>query len=126
VAVTKAIVNRTSAANVERVREQVVDILHHGHSVTGDQLAVTQPMLLGYGDSSDSTRSTSATHSRNSSEGSTPPYAVINVDNTAFTQEVTDNRCVDGRPPAMTMAHPIGGVASPQTLGMTSPQVEVV
>jgi len=98
VAVTKAIANRTSTAQVERVRDQVADILQHGHPVSGDQLAATQPMLQGYGDSSDSTRSTSASHSRNSSEGSTPPYAVINVDNTAFTEEVGDKRELEGRP----------------------------
>ena len=32
----------------------------------------------GYLDSGDSSRSTTATHSRTSSEGVTPPYAVVN------------------------------------------------
>jgi len=35
-------------------------------------------MLGGYLDSGDSSRSTTATHSRTSSEGVTPPYAVVN------------------------------------------------
>lgn len=89
VAVIKAIANRTSTANVEKVCDNVRDILHTGQQDNGDQLAVTQPMLLGYGDSSDSSRSTTATHSRNSSEGSAViNYSVINVHNSAFTKEV--------------------------------------
>jgi hypothetical protein len=97
VAVIKAIANKTSPENVEKVCDNVRDILHPGQ-VNGDQSTITQPMLLGYGDSSDSSRSSTASHSRNSSDGSAViNYSVINVDNSAFNHEVLIKRPREGR-----------------------------
>ncbi|XP_023340658.1 platelet glycoprotein 4 [Eurytemora carolleeae] len=59
--------NRTSVAKVEKVREQVHDML--GPSSYDTEQAV-QPFL----ESTDSSRTNSACHSRNCSEGTRPPY----------------------------------------------------
>jgi len=79
VAVAKVLANRASVAKVERVREQVENILHGQIAANDSSAQLTQPML-GYLDSSDSSRSSSATHSRTSSEGMTPSYAVITTE----------------------------------------------
>jgi len=77
VAVAKVLANRASVAKVERVREQVENILHGQIAANESSAQLTQPMLGGYLESSESSRSSTATHSRTSSEGMTPAYAVI-------------------------------------------------
>jgi len=74
--------NRSSAAKVERLRQQIGNKLQ----VAGGQLQenesavqLTQPMLEGYLESNESSRCTTATHSRNNSEGVTPSYLIINT-----------------------------------------------
>lgn len=79
VAVAKVLANRASVAKVERVREQVENIIHGQIAGNESSAQLTQPML-GYLDSSESSRSSTATHSRTSSEGMTPPYAVITAE----------------------------------------------
>jgi len=73
VALARCILNRTK---VERVREQVENIIH-SHQLTHDNNSQLIQPMLGL-DSSDSSRCTTATHSRTSSEGVTPAYAVVN------------------------------------------------
>jgi hypothetical protein len=95
VALGKLLANRASVARVERVRQILGGQLGTagnwadklgtaGTWHTPGQLPdkessaqLTQPMLAGYLDSSESSRSSTATHSRTSSEGVTPPYAVL-------------------------------------------------
>lgn len=109
VALGKLLANRASVARVERVRQILGGQL--GTNMLGtagtwaDKLGtagtwanpgqlpdkdssaqLTQPMLAGYLDSSESSRSSTATHSRTSSEGVTPPYAVLPNNNTANNQ----------------------------------------
>jgi len=76
VAVAKVLANRASVAKVERVREQVENILHGQIAANDSSAQLTQPML-GYLDSNESSRSSTATHSRTSSEGVTPPYVSV-------------------------------------------------
>merc|ERR1719219_294700 len=59
---------------------------------------LTQPMLAGYLDSSESSRSSTATHSRTSSEGVTPPYAVLPNNNTANNQHARGQNQVNLKP----------------------------
>merc|ERR1719508_688459 len=89
VAAAKVIANRASVAKVERVREQVENILHGQIAGNDSSAQLTQPML-GYLDSGESSRSTTATHSRTSSEGKTPPYAVISADQRDLTTPYSD------------------------------------
>jgi len=97
VALGKLLANRASVARVERVRQILGGQLgtagtwadklgtatgtwHHAPGQLPDKESsaqLTQPMLAGYLDSSESSRSSTATHSRTSSEGVTPPYAVL-------------------------------------------------
>jgi len=96
VALGKLLANRASVARVERVRQILGGQLGTagtwadklgtagtwGHAAgqlpdKESSAQLTQPMLAGYLDSSESSRSSTATHSRNSSEGATPPYAVL-------------------------------------------------
>jgi len=74
VALARCILNRSK---VERVREQVEHIIH-SQLQHENHCQLIQPMLGGYLESGDSSRSTTATHSRTSSEGVTPSYAVVN------------------------------------------------
>jgi len=69
--------NRAAAANVDHIRDQVADILDPSGHKAEDQETARQPML---GSSAESSRSSSASHSRTSSEGQTPPYAVLNLE----------------------------------------------
>jgi len=62
---------------VERVREHVEKLIIHGQTSDTNSQLIT-PMLGGHLDSGESSRSTTATHSRTSSEGVTPHYAVLN------------------------------------------------
>merc|ERR1712203_584805 len=90
VALGKLLANRASVARIERVRQILGGQLgtnmlgtagtwaNPGQLPDKDSSAqLTQPMLAGYLDSSESSRSSTATHSRTSSEGATPPYAVL-------------------------------------------------
>jgi len=82
VAVGRILANRASAARVARVRQILGSGLPQLHAPgqlpdKDSSAQLTQPMLAGYLDSSDSSRSSSATHSRTSSEGVTPAYAVL-------------------------------------------------
>lgn len=95
VALGKLLANRASVARVERVRQILGGQLGtagtwadklgtagtwHAPGQLPDKESsaqLTQPMLAGYLDSSESSRSSTATHSRTSSEGVTPPYAVL-------------------------------------------------
>merc|ERR1712088_1027323 len=86
VALGKLLANRASVARVERVRQilggQLGTAGTWGHAAgqlpdKESSAQLTQPMLAGYLDSSESSRSSTATHSRNSSEGAPPPYAVL-------------------------------------------------
>lgn len=74
VALARVILNRSK---VERVRENLESIISNGLQHENN-CQLIQPMLGGYLESGDSSRSTTATHSRSSSEGVTPPYAVVN------------------------------------------------
>ena len=76
-ALVRCILNRASVSRVERVREHVEKLIIHGQTNDTNSQLIT-PMLGGYLDSGDSSRCTTATHSRNSSEGVTPHYAVLN------------------------------------------------
>ena len=76
-ALVRCILNRASVSRVERVREHVEKLIIHGQTHDTNSQLIT-PMLGGYLDSGDSSRCTTATHSRNSSEGVTPHYAVLN------------------------------------------------
>ena len=73
VAVARCLLNRASVSRVERVREHVEKLMIHGQTNDTHSQLIT-PML----DSGESSRCTTATHSRNSSEGVTPHYAVLN------------------------------------------------
>jgi len=73
VAVARCLLNRASVSRVERVREHVEKLMIHGQSNDTHSQLIT-PML----DSGESSRCTTATHSRTSSEGVTPHYAVLN------------------------------------------------
>jgi len=78
VALGRCILNRSK---VERMREQVENMIHSQMQQDQNNCQLIQPMLGAYLESSDSSRSTTATHSRTSSEGVTPPYAVNPVVN---------------------------------------------
>lgn len=69
--------NRAAATKVERMREQMADILVPCGHKAEDQEAARQPMLSS---SAESSRNSSASHSRTSSEGQPPPYAVLNLE----------------------------------------------
>lgn len=78
VVVAKLLANRASIAKVERVRQILGGQIISAQIPENDSTAqLTQPMLAGLLDSSDSSRSSSATHSRTSSEGTTPAYAIL-------------------------------------------------
>jgi len=72
VAVARVLANRASVARVERVREQVESILAGGQTV--DRAADCVQPMLGLLESTDSSRASSSTHSRTSSEGQQPLY----------------------------------------------------
>lgn len=87
--------NRASAAKVERLKQQIENKLHvAGQSLTENESAaqLTQPMLGGYLDSSESSRSTTATHSRTNSEGVTPQYVNININKPEENNNVNSRR----------------------------------
>jgi len=73
VAVARCLLNRASVSRVERVREHVEKLMIHGQ-INDTHSQLITPML----DSGESSRCTTATHSRTSSEGVTPHYAVLN------------------------------------------------
>ena len=77
VALVRCFMNRASVSRVERVREHVEKLIIHGQTHDTNSQLIT-PMLGGYLDSGESSRCTTATHSRTSSEGVTPHYAVLN------------------------------------------------
>jgi len=80
----KVTTNRASVAKVERLRRHVENRLHMGGQTIAENESsaqLTQPMIEV--DSSESSRSTTANHSRTSSEGVTPPYInIVNKDPT--------------------------------------------
>ena len=69
----RCLLNRANVSRVERVREHVEKLMIHGQTNDTHSQLIT-PML----DSGESSRCTTATHSRTSSEGVTPHYAVLN------------------------------------------------
>ena len=73
VAMARCLLNRANVSRVERVREHVEKLMIHGQTNDTNSQLIT-PML----ESGESSRCTTATHSRNSSEGVTPHYAVLN------------------------------------------------
>jgi len=73
VAIARCLLNRANVSRVERVREHVEKLIIHGQTNDTNSQLIT-PML----DSGESSRCTTATHSRTSSEGVTPHYAVLN------------------------------------------------
>ena len=73
VAVARCLLNRASVSRVERVREHVEKLMVHGQTNDTNSQLIT-PML----ESGESSRCTTASHSRTSSEGVTPHYAVLN------------------------------------------------
>ena len=77
VATVRCLLDRASVSRVERVREHVEKLIIHGQTSDTNSQLIT-PMLGGHLDSGESSRSTTATHSRTSSEGVTPHYAVLN------------------------------------------------
>jgi len=79
VALAKLLANRASVARVERVRQLLGGQLGSPGQLPDKESSaqLTQPMLAGYLDSSESSRSSTASHSRTSSEGVTPAYAVL-------------------------------------------------
>jgi hypothetical protein len=88
-AVIRLLVKRISVAEVDKVCDRFNDILHTGPDNVGSP--ATQPMLPG--DSLSSSRSTSATHSRNSSDSSTIiNYDIVNIEPGISTKR--EKRCV--------------------------------
>lgn len=72
VAIARCLLN-SRVSRVERVREHVEKLMIHGQTNDTNSQLIT-PML----DSGESSRCTTASHSRTSSEGVTPHYAVLN------------------------------------------------
>ena len=92
--------NRASVSRVERVREHVEKLIIHGQTHDTNSQLIT-PMLGGYLDSGESSRCTTATHSRTSSEGVTPHYAVLNSGESSHlppTVSLSSVICFSGKP----------------------------
>jgi len=96
VALAKVLANRASVARVERVRQIIGGQLGGQGQLPDNESSaqLTQPMLAGYLDSSDSSRSSTASHSRTSSEGVTPAYAVLPSRGVEYTPSGTDRNMV--------------------------------